>query len=155
MFTISSDVLMPRSRAYWIQYMDNRLAVGMQDKFWTCLNCLSVKGVEPDPGIIMYDVTGTKQTILYSSRTVEGFPPKLGDMVCTLQPEICLIFSFLLSIALASFFSACWLVNALPSVIRQWGPCKSKQIYRASAQNELKCQSLQKIMPTWFHIWWQ
>ena len=38
---------------------------------------------DPDPGIIMYDVDGTKQTIPYSSKAImDGFcPPKYGDLV--------------------------------------------------------------------------
>lgn len=39
------------------------------------------KNKEPDPGIIMYDVNGTKQTIPFSAKTVQGQPPKVGDKI--------------------------------------------------------------------------
>ena len=42
----------------------------------------SGKNREPDPGIIMYDVNNTKQTIPYSIRAVHGSAPKCGDKVC-------------------------------------------------------------------------
>jgi len=41
----------------------------------------SGKNKEGDPGIITYDVNGTKQMIPYSSKTVQGNPPKCGDKV--------------------------------------------------------------------------
>jgi len=40
------------------------------------------KNFDPDsPGIILYDVNGTKQTVLFSLSTIDGGPPKLGDKV--------------------------------------------------------------------------
>lgn len=39
------------------------------------------KNKEPDPGIIMYDVNGTKQTIPFSAKAVQGPQPKIGDKV--------------------------------------------------------------------------
>lgn len=39
------------------------------------------KSKESIPGIILYDVNGTKQTILYSLTTVQGQQPKYGDKV--------------------------------------------------------------------------
>jgi len=39
------------------------------------------KNREPDPGIIMYDVNGTKQTIPYSMQAIQGVHPKYGDKV--------------------------------------------------------------------------
>lgn len=39
------------------------------------------KGKEPNPGIIMYDVNGTKQTIPYSYKAMLGTAPKYGDKV--------------------------------------------------------------------------
>lgn len=39
------------------------------------------KNKEPDPGIIMYDVNGTKQTIPYGTKAIQGSPPKYGDQV--------------------------------------------------------------------------
>eukprot|EP00918_Siedleckia_nematoides_P008348 GHVU01018104.1.p1 GENE.GHVU01018104.1~~GHVU01018104.1.p1 ORF type:complete len:815 (+),score=93.18 GHVU01018104.1:360-2804(+) len=39
------------------------------------------KNREPDPGIIMYDVNNTKQTIPYSIRAVHGSAPKCGDKI--------------------------------------------------------------------------
>lgn len=39
------------------------------------------KNKDPDPGIIMYDVNGTKQTIPFSAKTVQGQPPKVGDKI--------------------------------------------------------------------------
>ena len=41
----------------------------------------SAKGKEPDPGIIMYDVNGTKQTIPYYATSIQGGTPKYGDKV--------------------------------------------------------------------------
>lgn len=41
----------------------------------------SAKKMDLDPGIIMYDVNGTKQTIPYGSNVIIGSPPKYGDMV--------------------------------------------------------------------------
>lgn len=41
----------------------------------------STKGKEPDPGIIMYDVNGTKQTIPFYAKASQGQPPKYGDKV--------------------------------------------------------------------------
>lgn len=41
----------------------------------------ATKGKEADPGIIMYDVNGTKQTIPYITKAVHGHPPKNGDKV--------------------------------------------------------------------------
>ena len=40
-----------------------------------------VKNKEPDPGIIMYDVEGTKQTIPFGSKAVQGACPTYGDKV--------------------------------------------------------------------------
>ena len=43
---------------------------------------LTAKGLDPEsPGIILYDVNTTKQTILFTAAAVEGPPPKLGDKV--------------------------------------------------------------------------
>lgn len=39
------------------------------------------KNKEPDPGIIMYDVNGTKQMIPYTLKDIQGNPPKTGDKV--------------------------------------------------------------------------
>lgn len=39
------------------------------------------KNKDPDPGIIMYDVNGTKQTIPYGVKVIQGFAPKCGDKV--------------------------------------------------------------------------
>lgn len=39
------------------------------------------KNKEPDPGIIMYDVNGTKQTIPFSAKAVQAQQPKVGDKV--------------------------------------------------------------------------
>lgn len=39
------------------------------------------KGKEPNPGIIMYDVNGTKQTIPYTAKSTQGPVPKYGDKV--------------------------------------------------------------------------
>ncbi|KAK2146556.1 hypothetical protein LSH36_600g01076 [Paralvinella palmiformis] len=39
------------------------------------------KGKDSDPGIIMYDVNGTKQTIPYHLKSVQGAAPKCGDKV--------------------------------------------------------------------------
>lgn len=39
------------------------------------------KGKDSDPGIIMYDVDGTKQTIPYSPKVIQGTTPKCGDKV--------------------------------------------------------------------------
>ena len=36
---------------------------------------------EPDPGVIMYEVEGTKQMIAYSCSVVDGDLPKLDDKV--------------------------------------------------------------------------
>lgn len=40
-----------------------------------------VKGKEPDPGIIMYEVSGTKQTIPYQAKAVLGALPRYGDRI--------------------------------------------------------------------------
>ena len=43
---------------------------------------LTAKGLDPEsPGIILYDVNTTKQTILFTMAAVEGTAPKLGDKV--------------------------------------------------------------------------
>jgi len=43
---------------------------------------LTAKGLDPEsPGIILYDVNTTKQTILFTMVAVEGTTPKLGDKV--------------------------------------------------------------------------
>jgi len=43
---------------------------------------LTAKGLDPEsPGIILYDVNTTKQTILFTMAAVEGATPKLGDKV--------------------------------------------------------------------------
>ena len=40
------------------------------------------KGLDPDsPGIILYDVNDTKQTILFTLAAIDGSPPKLGERV--------------------------------------------------------------------------
>jgi len=39
------------------------------------------KSKDSDPGIIMYDVNGTKQMIPYSTRAIQGAVPKYGDKV--------------------------------------------------------------------------
>lgn len=39
------------------------------------------KTKEPSPGIIMYDVNGTKQTIPYTTKAFQGTVPKYGDKV--------------------------------------------------------------------------
>lgn len=39
------------------------------------------KSKEPSPGIIMYDVNGTKQTIPYTNKAFQGSVPKYGDKV--------------------------------------------------------------------------
>lgn len=39
------------------------------------------KPKEPSPGIIMYDVNGTKQTIPYTNKAFQGTVPKYGDKV--------------------------------------------------------------------------
>jgi cold shock CspA family protein len=39
------------------------------------------KNKEPSPGIIMYDVNGTKQTIPYTNKAFQGSVPKYGDKV--------------------------------------------------------------------------
>jgi hypothetical protein len=41
----------------------------------------AAKNKEPDPGILMYDVNGTKQTIPFSAKAVQGHYPKVGDKV--------------------------------------------------------------------------
>ncbi|ELU07507.1 hypothetical protein CAPTEDRAFT_158253 [Capitella teleta] len=41
----------------------------------------SAKNKDPDPGIIMYDVNGTKQTIPFGSKAVQAHHPKVGDKV--------------------------------------------------------------------------
>jgi len=47
---------------------------------------LTAKGLDPDsPGIILYDVNATKQTILFTMASVEGSAPKLGDKVTYLS----------------------------------------------------------------------
>lgn len=43
----------------------------------TLRNC----GQDENPGILLYEVNGTKQTILYSSSAVDGNLPKLGEKV--------------------------------------------------------------------------
>jgi len=46
---------------------------------------LTAKGLDPEsPGIILYDVNTTKQTILFTMAAVEGTAPKLGDKVAFL-----------------------------------------------------------------------
>ena len=43
---------------------------------------LTAKGLDPEsPGIILYDVNNTKQTILFTMAVVDGTAPKLGDKV--------------------------------------------------------------------------
>lgn len=43
---------------------------------------LAAKGLDPEsPGIILYDVNTTKQTILFTMSAVDGAAPKLGDKV--------------------------------------------------------------------------
>lgn len=42
---------------------------------------LQGKTKEPSPGIIMYDVNGTKQTIPYTNKAFQGSVPKYGDKV--------------------------------------------------------------------------
>jgi cold shock CspA family protein len=40
------------------------------------------KGLDPEsPGIILYDMNGTKQTILFTLATIDGNPPKLSEKV--------------------------------------------------------------------------
>jgi len=47
----------------------------------TCALC-AAKGLDPEsPGIILYDVNTTKQTILFTMSAVDGAAPKLGDKV--------------------------------------------------------------------------
>lgn len=41
----------------------------------------TAKNKDPDPGIIMYDVEGTKQTIPFGIKAIQGGPPKCGDRV--------------------------------------------------------------------------
>jgi len=42
----------------------------------------AAKGLDPEsPGIILYDVNTTKQTILFTLTAVDGTAPKLGDKV--------------------------------------------------------------------------
>jgi len=42
----------------------------------------TAKGLDPEsPGIILYDVNTTKQTILFTMASVDGAAPKLGDKV--------------------------------------------------------------------------
>ena len=43
------------------------------------------KDKDQDPGIIMYDVNGTKQTIPFSVSVIQGAPPKISDKVPTLR----------------------------------------------------------------------
>ena len=46
------------------------------------LTLLTAKGLDPEsPGIILYDVNNTKQTILFTMASVDGTVPKLGDKV--------------------------------------------------------------------------
>jgi len=46
------------------------------------LTLLTAKGLDPEsPGIILYDVNNTKQTILFTMASVDGTAPKLGDKV--------------------------------------------------------------------------
>lgn len=47
----------------------------------------SAKGLDPEsPGIILYDVNGTKQTILFTLTSIDGTAPKLSEQV---QFQIC------------------------------------------------------------------
>lgn len=39
------------------------------------------KSKDNTPGIIMYDVNETKQTIPFNAKSVQGNPPKFGDKV--------------------------------------------------------------------------
>lgn len=42
----------------------------------------AAKGLDPEsPGIILYDVSTTKQTILFTMSAVDGAAPRLGDRV--------------------------------------------------------------------------
>ena len=41
----------------------------------------TAKGKDSDPGIIMYDVDGTKQTIPYNAKAVQGVLPRCTDKV--------------------------------------------------------------------------
>ena len=43
---------------------------------------VAAKKMDQDPGIIMYDVNGTKQTIPYGGNVIIGSPPKYRDTVC-------------------------------------------------------------------------
>jgi len=48
---------------------------------------LTAKGLDPEsPGIILYDVNNTKQTILFTVAAVDGTTPKLGDKVTSSLP---------------------------------------------------------------------
>ena len=41
----------------------------------------AIKNKDPDPGIIMYDVNSTKQTIPFNAKAVQAHHPKVGDKV--------------------------------------------------------------------------
>ena len=43
----------------------------------------SLLGKDANPGIIMYDVGGVKQTIPFSAKAVQGHFPKCGNKVLT------------------------------------------------------------------------
>lgn len=72
---------LPKGTIVVEQYLPEKY-VGTVEKEAGVTHSTPSKGLDPEsPGIILYDVNTTKQTILFTMVAVEGTTPKLGDKV--------------------------------------------------------------------------